>query len=211
MINQDWLNRWKENRIGFHNLEYNQYLIKYFDVFSDAKSDVLLPLCGKSLDLLYLGDKVNKVIGVELSTKAINDFIEENNLQYKKKENKYFDFYKINNIDFFVGDFFNLDIKNDNRLDIFDRASLVALNPEQRIKYSEKIKTILNGKMLLITLEYPENEKKGPPFSVSEKEIYSLYGDTFDITLLESIDLKTTNDRLGSLSSAYEKVFLISK
>ena len=211
MINEDWVNRWDENRIGFHSLEYNKYLIKYFDRFSDSGSDVLLPLCGKSLDLLYLRDKVSKVIGVELSSKAIGSFIQENNLTYEKKENKYFDFYKIDNIDFFVGDFFNLEIKSDNRLDIFDRASLVALNAEQRVQYSEKIKTILSGKMLLVTLEYPENEKKGPPFSVLEEEVYSLYEDTFDITLLESIDLKQTDDRLGSLSFAYEKVFLISK
>lgn len=211
MINEDWVNRWDENRIGFHSLEYNEYLIKYFDRFSDGGSDVLLPLCGKSLDLLYLRDKVSKVIGVELSSKAVSSFIQENNLAYEKKENKYFDFYKIDNIDFFVGDFFNLEIKSDNRLDIFDRASLVALNAEQRVQYSKKIKTILSGKMLLVTLEYPENEKKGPPFSVLEEEVYSLYEDTFDITLLESIDLKQTDDRLGSLSFAYEKVFLISK
>ncbi len=210
MINEDWIDRWDRDNIGFHRLEYNEYLIKYFDKFSEPENDVLVPLCGKSLDLLYLRDKVNKVIGVELSSKAINSFIEENNLQYEKKENKYFDFYKIDNIDFFVGDFFNLDIKSDNKVDIFDRASLVALTSEQRIKYSEKIKTILSGKMLLVTLEYPENEKKGPPFSVSEKEVYSLYKN-FNITLLETIDLKKTDDRLGSLSFAFEKVFLISK
>ena len=209
MINDDWINRWNENRIGFHSLEYNKYLVKYFNDFSDSKSDVLVPLCGKSLDLLYLSKKVNKVIGAELSQKAIDSFIDENNLKYEKDSNGDFDIYKINNIDSFVGDFFNLDIKSNNRLDIFDRASLVALNKEQRIQYAKKIKTILTGKMLLITLEYPKDEKKGPPFSVSKDEVYSLYGDDFKIELLESIDLKNTNDKLNSLSTAFERVFLI--
>jgi thiopurine S-methyltransferase len=211
VINQDWINRWDENRIGFHSLEYNKYLIKYFDKFSKSSSNIFLPLCGKSLDLLYLCDKVNKVIGVELSQKAINSFIKENNLKYKKETNKYFDIYRINNIDFYLGDFFNINIQSNDRLDIFDRASLVALNKKQRIKYTQKIKTILNGKMLLVTLEYPENEKKGPPFSVTKEEVYNLYSKDFNVDLLESINLKTTNDKLGSLSSAYERVFLIYK
>lgn len=207
MINQNWLDRWEVGNIGFHRLDYNEYLVKYFDRFSGNSSDVLVPLCGKSLDLLYLAKKVNKVIGSEISKKAFDSFVIENNLKYKKENN----LYKINNIDYFVDDFFNLNIQSNDRLDIFDRASFVALTTQQRIKYANKIKAILNGKMLLITLEYPENEKKGPPFSVSQEEVYNLYGDTFNIELLESIDLKTTNDRLNALSFAFEKVFLISK
>jgi thiopurine S-methyltransferase len=42
---------------------------------------------------------------------------------------------------------------------------------------------------LLITLEYPQNEKAGPPFSVCETEIRALFGTSWKIELLERRDI----------------------
>ena len=42
---------------------------------------------------------------------------------------------------------------------------------------------------LLITLEYPQHEKQGPPFSVPEAEVRELYGRDWDIDVLERRDI----------------------
>ena len=81
-------------------------------------------------------------------------------------------------VDILCGDFFAL--KNEHLYDIsavYDRAALVALASEMREKYVKKMLTLLPEKvsMLLLTLDYDENEKQGPPFSVTEQEVYRLY------------------------------------
>ncbi len=83
-------------------------------------------------------------------------------------------------VDILCGDFFAL--KNEHLYDIsavYDRAALVALASEMRKKYVKKMLTLLPEKvsMLLLTLDYDENEKQGPPFSVTEQEVYRLYGE----------------------------------
>ena len=208
---KDWLKRWDENRIGFHQSNINPYLQKYFDVFSSSENNIFVPLCGKSLDMIWLSSKAKKIIGVEIAHKAIDGFMKENNLVANMEQKEKLTLYKINNIDFFVGDFFDLKEELPTQIDIFDSASLVAFNKQAREKYSKRIIQILNNKMLLITLEYSEKEKQGPPFNVSEDEVYKLYGNDCNIKLLETLNLKDTKDRLNTLSYAYEKIYLIEK
>jgi thiopurine S-methyltransferase len=42
---------------------------------------------------------------------------------------------------------------------------------------------------LLVTLEYPQHEKNGPPFSVPEDEVEALYGRDWTIDVLERRDI----------------------
>ena len=42
---------------------------------------------------------------------------------------------------------------------------------------------------LLITLEYPEHEKQGPPFSVTEPEVLELYERDWEVDVLERRDI----------------------
>jgi thiopurine S-methyltransferase len=41
--------------------------------------------------------------------------------------------------------------------------------------------------MLLLTLEYPQKEMEGPPFSVAEAEVRELFDGLADVDLLESV------------------------
>jgi len=43
---------------------------------------ILVPLCGKTVDMMYLSQYANKVIGVELVEEGIVQFFNENNLTY---------------------------------------------------------------------------------------------------------------------------------
>lgn len=80
-----WEKSWSRSvNPRFHQLEANRQLINLFDKWTgggDVKGQkVLVPLCGKSLDLIFLRDKGLDVIGVELIQKAIDQFQDEQKL-----------------------------------------------------------------------------------------------------------------------------------
>ncbi len=70
---------------------------------------------------------------------------------------------------------------------VFDRAALIALPPELRTLYASELYAHLptGCRGLLVTLEYPQAEKAGPPFSVPEDEVHALYDRDWAVKLLE--------------------------
>mgnify|MGYP001582329041 FL=1 len=53
MDSQFWRERWARNQIGFHLPEVNPYLQRHWPRLALAQgAKVLVPLCGKSLDLV---------------------------------------------------------------------------------------------------------------------------------------------------------------
>jgi len=70
-----WQKRWERDQIGFHLAEVNPYLQQYWPALGlAAQTRVLVPLCGKSLDLIWLADQGFEVLGIELAEKAVEDF-----------------------------------------------------------------------------------------------------------------------------------------
>lgn len=60
---------------------------------------------------------------------------------------------------------------------------MVALPKETRIHYANHLYGLTNNaKQLLISFEYPEKTLNGPPFSVPESEINTLYEPHYHIT-----------------------------
>ncbi|MCW8933076.1 MAG: thiopurine S-methyltransferase [Gammaproteobacteria bacterium] len=221
-----WHQRWQEQRIGFHLDKINSYLSKYWHKFDvPDQSHVFVPLCGKTNDLLFFHQQGHRVIGNELSTLAVQDFYTEQQLNASKtiiSSEKNFQgqsevtLWSSPEVDILCGDFFALE--KDYLPDIsvvYDRAALVALPSEMREKYVEKMLTLLPKKvsMLLLTLDYDEKEKQGPPFSVTEEEVYRLYGEHFDIELLEVADIneESRSPRSQNMSYFNERVFLLEK
>lgn len=187
--NKLWLNRWKDNRIGFHQNDVNESLKMYASRLLSKSSHVFVPLAGKSRDMWWLKEQGVDVVGNELSDIAVRAFFEEHNLPYQTKEIKDFTHYSSDNIDIFCGDFFAL--KHEHIASctaVFDRAALIALPSDMRTTYARTMMTLLpaKSKMLLITLEYDEPEIKEPPFSVSLEEIKQLYNQAF---LIENLSL----------------------
>lgn len=213
-----WLDRWKDNRIGFHQNEISPYLLKYAHKLN-KNSTIFTPLCGKSLDMLYLSDNFANVIGVELVKDACDAFVKENNLKATIKEKECFVDYKITNknkenIELLCGDIFDIKPKHiKQNIDIFDRASLVALDKEDRAKYAILMIELMSvgSKMLLVSLEYKQSERNAPPYSVDEQEIQKLYANNCKIEMLEKVDLKPINDRYLDLSYMYASAYLITK
>ena len=73
-----WLTRWAKKQIGFHQGSYNRALIEYWPKLGvSERAAVLVPLCGKSLDMRWLEAVGHAVYGVDFSESAISEYFEE--------------------------------------------------------------------------------------------------------------------------------------
>jgi thiopurine S-methyltransferase len=184
-----WHQRWQDNRIGFHQDTPTPLLQKHWPALGvPAGAKVFVPLAGKSLDMLWLAEQGHRVLGVELSQLAVERFFAEHGLQPDIATTRYGTHYRASNIELICGDAFGLDEAIlANCTAVFDRAALIALPPELRRRYVRELHARLPAgcRGLLITLEYPQDERAGPPFSVPEDEVRVLYGGDWDVELRE--------------------------
>ncbi len=188
----DWINRWESNRIGWHADQVNRHLVRYFDRFDlSIREPIFVPLCGKTNDMLFLLENDLNVIGVELSDIAIEQFFSENNLDYAVTTVDKFILYEGERIKLYCGDFFDLESKHlDHVRAVYDRASLIALNEGLRQKYVKHLSDIIefDARILLLTLNYPQHQRSGPPFAVSNEEVSQLFNGSFDFQVLHCIE-----------------------
>lgn len=208
-----WIRAWEEGRTNFHQSEFNAKLTKFFPTFSYEKNQkVLVPLCGKSKDMLWLKNEGLQVDGVELYESAVESFFAENKLVAKVEELAPFKVFSSAGITLLVGDFFKL-AKPLHYDFIYDRASLVALPLSMRSSYAQVIKNSLKagGKYLLIVFEYDQAQVDGPPFSISDEEVRRLYQDDFVITLMESEELPAAEGKFAALGTLRQNVYVLEK
>lgn len=184
-----WQRRWARNEIGFHLNEVNPYLRRHWpDLRLADGARVLVPLCGKSLDMAWLAQQGHAVLGVELSERAVEDFFREHALGAEVSVEGDFRVYRAGTLEIRCGDFFALsagDVADCQAL--YDRAALIALPEAMRRRYVEHLEKILpsNCRGLLITLDYPQAEMSGPPFAVSDAEVQQALGSRWRVELLE--------------------------
>lgn len=201
-----WHDRWENNLTGFHLDEVNPYLKANWSKLNLKPGDrVFVPLCGKTLDLIWLVDQGFKVIGIELSPLAVEAFFSENSLSAKKTQLGGLDFWQAGNISLICGDFFALTAEILGPVNgVYDRASLVALPPAMREEYAAKLTEITqSAPKLLVTLEYEQSKMDGPPFSVSEKEVKSLYQAHYTVKQLTAQDVLGDNEKFRSRGLEY--------
>ena len=210
-----WEQRWQENQIGFHLPEVNPYLIAHWGELNlSPGSEVLVPLCGKSLDMIWLSQQSFKVVGIECSQLAVEQFFAENNITFELSRGQRFNRYQSDNITILQGDFFDLqidDLKNISA--IYDRASLVALPEAMRQQYADQLIAITPrlATVLLVTLEYDHASMSGPPFSVTEAAVRNLYAASFDIEIRQRLDILDEQPRFRARGLEYmiESVYLL--
>jgi thiopurine S-methyltransferase len=184
-----WHQRWQDNQIGFHQSAPTPLLLKHWpslDVPVGAK--VFVPLAGKSLDMAWFAAQGYGVLGVELSELAVERFFAENGLQPEIRDSKYGRHYAAGGIELICGDAFGLDeAALRDCAAVFDRAALIALPPQLRLRYADELYAKLPAgcRGLLVTLEYAQEEREGPPFSVPEGEVRASFGRDWGIDLLE--------------------------
>ena len=176
MKKTDWLSRWESGHIGWHQSGGSVALRKFWPG-AGCGERVLVPMCGKSPDLLWLAKQGHDVTGVELSEIAVRAFFDEAGLEFevtKAGELKWFRNLQ-QNITIACGDYFKFSDKPFDAL--YDRAALVALPAHTRPKYVQHTKTLLKpgAAQLLLTLEYDQSKANGPPFSVMSDEVKSYW------------------------------------
>ena len=189
-----WLQRWRDGQIGFHQQQATPLLEQYWNAIdAPAGSCVFVPLCGKSLDMTWLAARGHRVLGAELSQQAVEQFFAEHGLDPEVRDSRYGRHYVAAGIEIICGDVFDIDADVlSGCTAVFDRAALIALPPDMRRRYAD-VYALLPARCrgLMVTLEYPQHEKTGPPFSVSEAEVGSLFQASWAVALLERRDILT--------------------
>ncbi|MCL4165555.1 UNVERIFIED_CONTAM: hypothetical protein GTU68_005190, partial [Idotea baltica] len=169
-----WHERWSNNEIGFHENEVNPLLVDHINDLNLAEdSRIFLPLCGKTRDIAWLHSQGYKVVGIELSEHAVKQLFQDLGQTPEITQIGELSLYSIEDIEIYVGDFFNLSKEQLGKIDaVYDRASLIALPDTMRGQYAKHLVAITaNVPQLLITLEYDQSALNGPPFSIDETMI----------------------------------------
>lgn len=190
---QFWHERWQKNEIGFHKTIPHPLLSQYWRHLGVPQQAVFVPLCGKSLDLMFLKEKSHAVIGCELSIIAIEDFFKAQHVHPEKIDQGHYRLWRWENLSLLEGDFFALKKEDLPLLQaVYDRAALVAFPEAMRRRYAEKLLALAApAPILLITFEHEGPKTFGPPFAVFQEEIEALFGNVYRVRALserEAID-----------------------
>ncbi|MFV0924808.1 thiopurine S-methyltransferase [Pseudomonas palmensis] len=194
-----WHNRWENDLIGFHQQQVNPYLQQYWPALGIAPgARVLVPLCGKSLDMAWLAAQGHDVLGVELSERAVKDFFSEHEQEPQVSQQGAFMVYRSEGIELWCGDFFALtagDVRGCAGL--YDRAAIIALPPAMRERYVSHLQQLLPSpcKGLLITLDYDQAVTDGPPFAVPDEEVERLFGEHWQLAIAAQDDVLAQSPR----------------
>eukprot|EP00057_Strongylocentrotus_purpuratus_P020495 XP_011674969.1 PREDICTED: probable thiopurine S-methyltransferase [Strongylocentrotus purpuratus] len=201
-----WSEGWAEGRTSFHRTYVHKSLLEFQSKLLVKKpSRVLVPLCGKTLDMRWFAEEGHEVVGVEGVLQAVMEFFQEQDLPYKEsdvpglKDAKLFE-NEEKKIKIYLCDFFQFSKDFAGQFDaIWDRGSLVAIDPSLRQQYTDLLLSVLSpgGRILNEVFEYnpEEREPKGPPHSVPEEDIQKLFGEKFTIEVLGDNDHLEGNER----------------
>lgn len=212
-----WLARWRTGDIGFHQPDGNELLKKYWPALELPKAaTVFVPLAGKSVDMHWLTAQGHRVVGVELSELAVDQFFADAALVPDESRNARVTIKSSGRHKMLCGDFFELDpVDLDGAIAAYDRAALIALPAELRRRYAEKVASLLpaDAVALLISIDYPAGEIEGPPFPVPPAEIKKLFGDAFHIEQVESRDglERSANLKARGVTRLEESAYLLRR
>ena len=204
-----WHQRWALREIGFHQAEVNPLLATHFEQLQlAAGSRVFIPLCGKSLDMVWLLAQGCSVVGAELSEMAVRELFEALALQPQVEDIGPLKRYSAPDIEVYVGDIFTLTAAQLGPVDaVYDRAALVALPEVMREQYSKHLIRLSGGvPQLLITYEYDQDLMAGPPFSISQQEVEKHYSQRFAIKAVGSCE-----ELVRGLAPATETAWLLQQ
>ncbi|XP_078249625.1 thiopurine S-methyltransferase isoform X3 [Pogona vitticeps] len=201
---EEWLAKWQTKNIGFHMEQGHP-----------------------------LADLGHHVVGVEISESALKEFFAEQNLSFSEETVPQIPGAKLfkstsGNISLYCCSIYDLTSTVTGKVDgIWDRGSLVAVNPSQRERYSQLILSLMNEncRCLLVTCLYDPSKHKGPPFYVSDSEVKSLFvyyiatklaplnqwgfGKHCEIKCLEKKDSLSERPKQWGLDSFWEVIYVL--
>lgn len=239
-----WLEKWEKHDTAWHRKDVNMALEQFFrDLVPESMRPsapmgprVLVPLCGKAVDMAWLARRGIGVLGIEGARQAVDEFAEEHSVMGHSVA------ITIPGIDaenfrghaallgvgeeggtrgtppppviFVEGDFFKLTPEDIRALvpcdAAFDRGSLVAVDPALRERYVGILSELIvpGGRVLLVAVEH--GGKSGPPFEVLEQDVSSLFGSKFAVKQLARWDNPEVAKSRGVAKFA-DVVYLLTK
>ena len=182
-----WLESWDVGgtKTSFHRKDIHPYARTYTPPSFLKGKRALMPLCGKDTTLVWFREHAAHVVGIELAQKAIHQFFEEQDLSYTKTEDGR---YESDGLTIINRDIFSLSPDDVGPIDfVYDRAALVALPEDMRVRYRQKIDEFMaiGSQCLVITLEYAPPIGPTPPFSITPGEINTYYRENYMIDHVE--------------------------
>jgi thiopurine S-methyltransferase len=212
-----WHDRWRKGQIGFHQSAVDTRLQQYCPELALATgSRVFVPLCGKSLDMLWLLERGFSVVGIDLSAVALESFCMENGIAARRRTIGDLEVYETLDLQLYCGDFFALTAALLGSVAaVYDRAALIAWMPEQRAAYVDHMTALTRPgtQTLLNTLEYPQAQMSGPPFSVNAGDVARLFDRSHSIRELGRYDILANEARLRSrgVTQLHEACYLLTR
>jgi thiopurine S-methyltransferase len=149
--------------------------------------------------LLWLRDQGHSVIGVELSSVAVESFCMEHGIPARRRVLRCFDVYEADGLALFCGDFFKLTPALLGVVSaVYDRAAQISWTPALQRPYVEHLASLTNGgaQSLLIAVEYPPEQMSGPPFPLTRDTIDTLYARDYSIEELGRHEIIELEPRL---------------
>jgi len=205
-MTEDWLDRWENGRTGWHEADGNAGFRQFWNV---DRGKVLVPLCGKSPDLLWLARRGHEVVGIELAEKAIHEFFSEQALGYAVIEGEALRTFRANDVPvtLICGDYFKFSGGPFDAL--YDRGSIVAINPAMRPAYVRHTDTLLRpgARRLVVTLEYDQDVVQGPPFSLPAEELHDYWPDLRRVASYDDLDTCPPKFRKAGLTEISEVIW----
>jgi thiopurine S-methyltransferase len=212
-----WHERWRTGQIGFHQSAVDRNLEQFWPRLAlPSNSPVFVPLCGKSVDLLWLRDRGHFVTGVEISPIAVASLCTEHGIDSRRRILHDFEVYEATKLRLYCGDFFSLRPELlGPATAVYDRAALISWEPERRMAYAKHVTELTSPgtQTLLVTVEYSQAQMAGPPFSVSPDDIELLYAGRHEIRSLSRRNILASEPRLQArgLTELFEVCYQLTR
>jgi thiopurine S-methyltransferase len=213
-----WLERWRTRQVGFDQSTPHSALERWWPTLGvPPGARVYVPLCGKSIDMLWLAARGHRVVGSELSPLAVEEFFGElPGANVDVDSHGPFRRHRHGQFEILQGDALALTPALLGPVGAaYDRAALVALPPAMRQRYVAGLAALLpvGSHTLLISFEYLQAIKAGPPFSVEYEEISRLYSPHFVLAELEPNDIIAESPKFAAagLDALYEVTYSLTR
>ena len=195
-----WLKKWELGETGFDQRTVNEILESCWPaVEAPADATVLVPLCGKSLDMRWLAEQGHAIVGVELSAVACQAFFDTIERVPRVSTARSLRAWIAEPYRILQGDFMIATTADIGAVSFFyDRAALVAMPPDMQPGYTRHLLSLVpSGATGLVNcLEYPPEEMQGPPFSIGETRLRELLGAKCRLRRLLSREIETKGTAL---------------
>lgn len=194
--NEEWIQTWKGDVSEFHLNRVHPSLEKHWRELTAGKPNqrIFVPLCGKSLDMMWLAERGHTVYGAEISGDAIRSFFKEQKLHYTREAIEMESteglssgaaVYRASEKDITLFEFDIFKLTSNHTGGTFDAihdiGAFVALLGEKQMDYVKVVSTLVapHGRWLIETYDWDQSDP------TAEADVYKIFSDSFNIRLIE--------------------------